>query len=45
MTHQLKKARKFTYLDVGEGKPIVVLHGLMRGLSNFDGVTHFLSKK
>ena len=45
MTHQLKKEGKFTYLDVGEGKPIVVLHGLMGGLSNFDGVTHFLSKK
>lgn len=45
MTHQLKKEGKFTYLDVGEGKPIVVLHGLMGGLSNFDGVTYFLSKK
>ena len=32
MTHQLKKEGKFTYLDVGEGKPIVVLHGLMGGL-------------
>ena len=45
MTHQLKKEGKFTYLDVGEGKPIVILHGLMGGLSNFDGVTHFLSTK
>jgi len=31
MTHQLKKEGKFTYLDVGEGKPIVILHGLMGG--------------
>ena len=28
----------FNYISVGSGKPIVILHGLMGGLSNFDGV-------
>lgn len=45
MKHTLKKEGKFTYLDIGEGAPIVILHGLMGGLSNFDGVTNFFSKK
>lgn len=45
MKHTLKKEGKFTYLDIGEGTPIVILHGLMGGLSNFDGVTNYFSKK
>ena len=45
MTEQLKKEGKFTYLELGEGTPIVVLHGLMGGLSNFDGVTEFFPQK
>jgi len=44
MTHDLKKEGKFTYIEVGEGTPIIVLHGLMGGLSNFDGVTEYFSK-
>ena len=28
----------FNYISVGSGKPILILHGLMGGLSNFDGV-------
>ena len=28
----------FNYISVGSGKPIVILHGLMGGLSNFDAV-------
>lgn len=44
MTHLLKKEKDFRYIEVGEGAPIIVLHGLMGGLSNFDGVTkHFSS--
>lgn len=35
----------FNYIEVGEGKPIIILHGLMGGLSNFKGVTtHFPPK-
>ena len=44
MTHQLKKNGKFSYLDAGEGTPIIVLHGLMGGLSNFDRVLDFFPK-
>ena len=45
MTHSLKKEGNYSYIEVGEGTPIIVLHGLMGGLSNFDAVTHFFSKK
>lgn len=45
MTHRLKKENKFSYLEVGEGQPIIVLHGLMGGLSNFDAVTDYFSAK
>ena len=41
MNYQLKKEGKFTFSDTGEGTPIIILHGLMGGLSNFDGVTSF----
>lgn len=45
MTHTLKKEGKFNYIEVGEGQPLIVLHGLMGGLSNFDGVTSYFSNK
>lgn len=33
---------KYRYIEIGEGTPIIILHGLMGGLSNFQGVTdHF----
>ncbi|SEL11549.1 Pimeloyl-ACP methyl ester carboxylesterase [Aquimarina amphilecti] len=41
MKHELKKDGKFSYLELGEGTPIVILHGLMGGLSNFDGVSNY----
>lgn len=43
MTHRLKKENKYSYLEAGEGTPIIVLHGLMGGLSNFDSVIDFFS--
>lgn len=43
MVHDLKKEGKFTYLEVGEGTPMIVLHGLMGGLSNFDDVAAYFS--
>ena len=44
MNYNLKTNGKFTYLEEGKGRPIIVLHGLMGGLSNFDAVTqHFSS--
>jgi 2-hydroxy-6-oxonona-2,4-dienedioate hydrolase len=45
MTHKLKQEGKFSYIEVGEGTPIIILHGLMGGLSNFDGVSQFFSEK
>lgn len=45
MTHKLKKEGKFSYSEVGEGTPIIILHGLMGGLSNFDGVSGFFPEK
>lgn len=45
MAHRLKKEKSFSYIEVGEGTPIIVLHGLMGGLSNFDSVTDYFSKK
>ena len=42
MQHRLKKEASYSYIEVGEGTPIIILHGLMGGLSNFDAVTdHF----
>ncbi|MBP1839185.1 alpha/beta fold hydrolase [Formosa algae] len=45
MTHRLKKEKNFSYMEVGEGQPIIVLHGLMGGLSNFDAVSDYFSAK
>jgi hypothetical protein len=33
----LIKEGKYEYFEAGEGTPIIILHGLMGGLSNFDG--------
>lgn len=45
MENQIKKEGRYTFYEIGEGTPIVVLHGLMGGLSNFDGVAQHFSKK
>ena len=45
MANQLQEEGNFKYLELGSGTPIVVLHGLMGGLSNFDGVTSFFPEK
>lgn len=42
MRYQLKKSESYSYIDEGEGKVILVLHGLFGALSNFSGViSHF----
>ncbi len=43
--HLLKKEKNYSYIEAGEGTPIIVLHGLMGGLSNFDSVTQYFSSK
>lgn len=44
MSYTLKEEGKFSYIEEGEGKPIIVLHGLMGALSNFDGIVSHFSK-
>ena len=34
----------FNYKSVGDGQPLVILHGLMGGLSNFEGLFDFFPK-
>ena len=45
MKHDLRKEGKYTYFEAGEGTPIVILHGLMGGLSNFEEVADYFSEK
>lgn len=44
MGDNYKKEGKFKYLESGEGRPIIILHGLMGNLSNFDGVFNYFSE-
>jgi 2-hydroxy-6-oxonona-2,4-dienedioate hydrolase len=42
MQYQIIEQGKFKYIEVGEGEPLVLLHGLFGALSNFkDLVEHF----
>ncbi len=41
--YRLKKEKEYSYFEAGEGTPIVILHGLMGGLSNFNAVSDFFS--
>jgi pimeloyl-ACP methyl ester carboxylesterase len=45
MEKYYKKEGKYGYYEAGEGIPIVILHGLMGGLSNFDAVASYFSNK
>lgn len=39
MEDQIIRDGKYSYFEKGAGTPIIILHGLMGGLSNFTGVT------
>ena len=44
MEYNIKQENEFSYIEVGEGPVLVLLHGLMGALSNFkDVVDHFKS--
>jgi len=43
MTDKLKTEGKFTYAEAGEGPTIIVLHGLMGALSNFQDTFKYFS--
>lgn len=45
MNSFFKKDNKYNYIEVGEGTPIIILHGLMGGLSNFQGVADYFPQK
>ncbi len=45
MKEELKREGDFQYLEFGEGTPIIILHGLMGNLSNFEGVFDYFPKK
>jgi len=45
MDEHILQDGKFKYFEKGEGTPIVILHGLMGGLSNFDGVMSYFPEK
>ena len=43
MKYTLKKEGDFSYLESGGGTPLIILHGLMGNLSNFDNVFDYFS--
>ncbi len=45
MEEKIIKEGKYRYIEKGEGTPIIILHGLMGGLSNFHGVMDHFPKK
>jgi hypothetical protein len=45
MTENLITEGKFTYAEAGKGQAIVILHGLMGALSNFDETFEHFTKK
>lgn len=45
MGHNIIEEKEYKYLEEGEGFPIIILHGLMGNLSNFNEVTEFFKYK
>lgn len=45
MEEKIIKEGKYRYVEIGEGEPIIILHGLMGGLSNFKGVSEHFPEK
>ncbi len=45
MIFKKKKEKKFTFIEEGKGQPIVLLQGLMGGLSNFTTLIDFFSQR
>lgn len=44
MEYQIKEENGFRYIEEGEGKPLILLHGLFGALSNFRHVIEHFSK-
>ncbi|RIV42842.1 MULTISPECIES: alpha/beta fold hydrolase [Flagellimonas] len=45
MEEHLIEDGKYRYIEKGEGTPMIILHGLMGGLSNFQGVSEYFPTK
>ncbi|MGA0317240.1 MAG: alpha/beta fold hydrolase [Flavobacteriaceae bacterium] len=45
MMNQIVQDADFRYVEAGEGQPIIILYGLMGGLSNFEGVLDYFPPK
>ena len=41
MEYQIQQDGKFKFIEVGEGEPLVLLHGLFGALSNFERLIEF----
>ena len=39
----IKKEGKFRYLEKGEGRPLILLHGLMGGVDNFGSMVDIVA--
>ncbi len=44
MNYEIKKYKKFNYIEEGEGHPLILLHGLFGALSNWNDVIEKFSK-
>jgi pimeloyl-ACP methyl ester carboxylesterase len=44
MEFEIKKEKRFEYVEMGEGPVILLLHGLFGALSNFKDVINYFSK-
>jgi len=44
MQYEIKQEEKFKFIEVGEGEPIVLLHGLFGALSNFQDLIEYFRK-
>lgn len=44
MMYEIKQQDKFKYIEVGEGEPLVLLHGLFGALSNFKDLIEYFKK-
>ena len=45
MEEHIIEEGKYRYIEMGEGTPMIILHGLMGGLSNFQGVSEYFPTK
>lgn len=45
MSYEIKQDGKFKFIEVGEGEPLVLLHGLFGALSNFADLIEYFKNK